>query len=183
MFSVSSEANVQAGVITPADPNAPEVAWMVAHTRPRCEKKLSDHCGRHGLALELPMYKSVKRYRHRKGIHWKPLFPGYAFVRIAPGDTGLISQSGYVARLIKVIDQVEFANQLAAIQEALASGVEVYLAPEIVAGSTVRVKSGPLRGMEAWVQQRLGQMEVLLRLDFIGQAAAVRMNADELEPL
>jgi transcription antitermination factor NusG len=46
----------------------------------------------------------------------------------------------------------------------------------------VRIKSGPLRGVEGWVQKRHGRASVLLRLDFIGQAAAVKLDADQLEP-
>ena len=41
--------------------------------------------------------------------------------------------------------------------------------------------SGPLRGIEGWVEQRHGMSTVLLRLDFIGQAAAVKMEATDLE--
>ncbi|HSU53655.1 MAG TPA: hypothetical protein VLT36_06325 [Candidatus Dormibacteraeota bacterium] len=45
----------------------------------------------------------------------------------------------------------------------------------------MKIKAGPLRGMEATVEERYGMTTVLLRLDFIGQAAAVRLQADELE--
>jgi hypothetical protein len=55
------------------------------------------------------------------------------------------------------------------------------LAPEIGVGHRVRIKAGPLRGMEAWVEERLGVSTVLLRLDFIGQAAAVKVGAEDLE--
>jgi len=36
--------------------------------------------------------------------------------------------------------------------------------------------------MEGWVEKRYGLTTVLFRLDFIGQAAAVRLEAWELEP-
>ena len=38
-----------------------------------------------------------------------------------------------------------------------------------------------MRGVEGWVEQRYGMSTVLLRLDFIGQAAAMTMDADTLE--
>ena len=59
--------------------------------------------------------------------------------------------------------------------------LEVGLAPNITKGAAVRVKSGPLRGMEGFVEERQGRCFVLLRLDFIRQAAAVRIEATELE--
>jgi hypothetical protein len=36
--------------------------------------------------------------------------------------------------------------------------------------------------MEAWVEERYGSSVVLLRLDFIGQAAAVKVDVGDLEP-
>jgi len=58
----------------------------------------------------------------------------------------------------------------------------VRLAPDIGEGMRVRIKSGPLRGIEGRVENRQGQTAVLLRLDFIGQAAAVKIEANLLEP-
>jgi hypothetical protein len=37
--------------------------------------------------------------------------------------------------------------------------------------------------MEGWVEQRYGMNTVLLRLDFIGQAAAVKLDATDLEAI
>jgi hypothetical protein len=37
--------------------------------------------------------------------------------------------------------------------------------------------------MDGWVEERYGFDTVLLRLDFIGQAAAVKVNAGDLEPI
>ena len=56
-------------------------------------------------------------------------------------------------------------------------------APSIGEGMKVRIKAGPLQGIEGWVEQRHGMTTVLLRLDFINQAAAVKVDADSLEPI
>jgi len=45
----------------------------------------------------------------------------------------------------------------------------------------VLIQRGPLAGIEAWVEDRSGPREVLLRLDFIGQAAAVSVSVGDLE--
>ena len=55
------------------------------------------------------------------------------------------------------------------------------LAPTIGEGMRVRIKAGPLRGVEGWVEKRAGVDLVLLRLDFISQAAAVKIGAESLE--
>ncbi|HTD66752.1 MAG TPA: transcription termination/antitermination NusG family protein [Candidatus Limnocylindria bacterium] len=163
-------------------PVSSTVVWMVAHTRPRCEKKLVEYCGRLGIETTLPCYQSVRRYRGKKVTFEKPLFPGYVFLQAVTEQRASIYQSDHVANLLDVHDQERFAEQLEDILRALETGLEIVLAPEIGKGSRVKIKYGPLAGMEGWVEERYGPETVLLRLDFIGQAAAVKVPATELEP-
>lgn len=157
--------------------------WFVAHARPRCEKKIVEYCVRLNIATTLPCYSSVKKYRGKKVVFEKPLFPGYVFVDALEEQRGLIYQSDYVANLLSIPDQTLFQEQLADILRALETGLEITLAPEIGKGSRVRIKNGPLAGTEGWVEERYGMSTVLLRLNFIGQAAAIKLSADELEPI
>lgn len=158
-----------------------EIVWYVAHTRPRCEKKLTGYCRREGLAVTLPLFRSVRKYRGKRVVFEKPLFPGYVFLQLLPEQTRKVYQSDYVANLLNVPDQKTFEEQLNDILFALETDVEICLAPQITEGARVRIKSGPLRGMEGFVERRSGQVMVLLRLDFIRQAAAVKMEAGDLE--
>jgi len=158
-----------------------ELLWYVAHTRPRCEKKLADYCQREGFLATLPCYRTVHKYRGKTVAFQKPLFPGYVFLQLLPRQRQQVYQSDYVANLLDVPDQETFAQQLADILRALVTDLEVRLAPQISAGSRVRIKAGPLRGLEGSVEQRAGTTLVLLRLDFISQAAAVKVEATELE--
>ncbi len=162
------------------EPNEP-LLWCVAHTRARCEKKLAEQCARWGVEVTLPKYRSVRKYRGKTLTFEKPLFPGYVFVRLPGAERRRILQSEYVANLLEVPVQDEFQCQLEAILQALESDYEIHLCPTISAGSRVRIRSGALRGLEGYVELRRGPVEVHLRLEFIGQAAAVRMDADLLE--
>lgn len=157
--------------------------WVVAHTKPRCEKKLVQYCGREKIDSTLPCYRSPHRYRGKTVVFSKPLFPGYVFLRPDEHQRRLVLQSDYIANLLIVPDQELFDRQLTEILTALEADVEVRLAPTIGPGTRVQIKSGPLRGIEGWVEDRQGPTTVMLRLDFIGQAAAVRVEAWELEPV
>jgi transcriptional antiterminator RfaH len=158
-----------------------ELRWFVAHTKPRREKKLVEHCGRHCIAATLPCYGSAHKYRGKTVVFQKPLFPGYVFLRLSDGQGASVRQSDHVANLLEVFDQETFQRQLQDILLALEAKVGVRLAPAIGAGMRVRVKTGPLQGIEGWVEERYGMTTVLLRLDFINQAAAVKIDADSLE--
>jgi transcription antitermination factor NusG len=165
---------------TPSQPSL-ALPWYVAHTRPRREKKLAEYCEREGMAVTLPCYRSVKKYRGKTLVFQKPLFPSYVFLRLLPQQRQAVYQSDYVANLLDVVDQQLFESQLGDILTALDTELEIFLAPQITAGARVKIKSGPLRGVEGIVEQRSGMTLVLLRLDFIGQAAAVKIDAGELD--
>ncbi|MBI1176256.1 hypothetical protein GC207_02325 [bacterium] len=159
-----------------------EIKWWVAHAKPRREKKLADYCQRHGIEVTLPCYDSAHRYRGKVVTFRKPLFPGYVFLQMMARDVGSIRQNEHVANLLEVFDQETFSNQLEDILLALDSNLEVRLAPAVTEGMRVRIKSGPLQGVEGWVEKRHGMNTVLLRMDFISQAAAIKMDADQLVP-
>ena len=154
--------------------------WFVAHTRARREKKVKEHCERSGIPVTLPLYHTVHKYRGKTVTFEKPLFPGYVFLQL-PEQEKAAFHTDHIANLLVVHDQELFTRQLGEILEALRSDLQIFLAPEIGHGSRVKVKFGPLRGMDGWVEERYGMTTVLLRLDFIGQAAAVKVQAEELE--
>ena len=164
-------------------PQDQPLLWYVAHTRPRCEKKLATYCEREGIAATLPCYENVRKYQRKTVVFLKPLFPGYLFLRLVTSRRSQIMGNQYVANLLDVPDQQEFEAQLQDILRALETKLEVQLAPEIQKGMRVKIKSGPLRGMEGWVDARCGMVQVLLCLDFISQAASVRVEAGDLEPV
>ena len=164
-------------------PPVSEVLWFVAHTKPRREKKLVEYCQRQCIAATLPCYNSAHKYRGKTVVFQKPLFPGYVFLQLESGQKDSVRQNDHVANLLEVFDQETFYHQLKDILLALESNLDVRLAPTIGEGMRVKIKSGPLQGIEGVVEQRYGMNTVLLRLDFINQAAAVKVDADKLEQI
>jgi transcriptional antiterminator RfaH len=160
-----------------------ELQWFVAHTKPRREKKLVEYCLRQNIAATLPCYDSAHKYRGKTVVFQKPLFPGYIFLQIGTGQADTVRQNDHVANLLEVFDQETFQRQLQDILMALESELGVRLAPSIGEGMRVRIKGGPLQGVEGWVEKRYGMTTVLLRLDFISQAAAVKLDAELLEEI
>jgi len=173
----TSETRLSMNTSSTASP----LLWFVAHTRPRCEKKLVRYCEREQVSATLPCYRAAHKYRRKTATFEKPLFPGYVFVQIEDERRLVIAKSDCLARLLKVIDQELFARQLGEILAALETRLEIRLAPAIGPGMRVKIKRGPLQGLDGWVEERFGMSTVLLRLDFIGKAAAVKVEATDLE--
>ena len=162
-------------------PQDAELDWYVAHVRPRCEKKLVEHGKIYNFSTTLPTYSSTKKYRGKVVTFQKPLFPGYVFLQLNRKTREVAIQSNYVANMLEVIDQEEFKDQLSDILFALEQNVDIRVEPMIGKGNRVMIKSGSLQGQEGWVEDRFGMTTVLLRLDFIGQAAAIKVDASILE--
>ena len=155
--------------------------WFAAHTKPRCEKKLQAWCQLEELTCQLTTYASVRKYRGKEVTFHKPLFPGYVFLKIPRFLRRKVLQSDYLANLLEPPDQAEFETQLGSILSALETMEETRLVPNIGPGTRVLIQRGPLAGVEAWVEERHGPGTALLRLDFIGQAAAVKVPVEDLE--
>lgn len=159
-----------------------ELRWFVGHTRPRCEKKLAKYCQREELLIKLPCYTAAHKYRGKTVQFEKPLFPGYVFLQMNQEQKRIPFKSDYIVRLLEVTDQEQFVVQFNEILLALDSFDDIRLAPAISEGVRIRIKFGPLRGIEGQVEKRYGMTTVLLRLDFIGQAAAVQMHFWDIPP-
>jgi transcription antitermination factor NusG len=158
-----------------------DLLWYVAHTRPRCEKKLAEYCERQGFKVTFPLYRSVKKYNRKTVTFEKPLFPNYVFLQLEPPQRQKVFQSDFVANLLDVPDQQTFEQQLGDILLSLETGMEILLAPEITPGARVKITAGPLRGLEGFVETRSGVTYVQLRLDFIAQGVSVKVEAADLE--
>jgi transcription antitermination factor NusG len=59
--------------------------------------------------------------------------------------------------------------------------LEIGPASGIQVGTRVRISGGPLRGMEGMVERLETPLSVVLRLDFISEAASVRLETADVE--
>jgi len=156
-------------------------SWLVVHTLSRAEKKLAEWARREGFPVELPTYTSVKRYRGKVVRFEKVLFPGYVFVRAEALAAARIQQNRHAARVLVPPDMGEFHRQLSEILSAIEAGLEVRPVSGIQVGTRVRISGGPLRGMEGLVERLEASLSVVLRMDFISEAAAVRLEVTDVE--
>jgi transcriptional antiterminator RfaH len=135
------------------------------------------------LVVELPCLKSRKKY-DRKSVEFdRPLFPGYVFFRSPLQQIHRVYQNEHTANILKVSDQTQFEQQLGEILCALSTGCIMWAADAISIGRGVRIRGGPLSGLTGRiVTMHANSATVCLRLDFIGQAALVSVEASNVEP-
>ncbi len=157
-------------------------AWVVAHARPRCEKKITEYCATRNVYSFLPLLKRKRRYGARIRINEVPLFPGYVFVLADASELTRLRGNQRVANLLKVPNQEQLVAQLNQVQQALLLQGVVELYPYLVEGARVMVRQGPMKGVEGVVLKRKSRCRVIINVDFIQQSVAVEIDADWLTP-
>jgi len=168
--------------------------WWVCHCKPRCEKKFSALMQAHGFEHYLPLATSERRYGTRIKRFTKPLFPSYVFAEVPPEKKALIYQQDLLARAIEVEDVPRLLSQLDDIRALLASGLDFTLKPLLTKGRRVRIISGPLKGVEGFVESSEadgkyrsnsggGGRSVLLSIDVLQQGLLVSVSAADLKAL
>jgi transcription antitermination factor NusG len=164
-------------------PDFPEPRWFVCHTKPRCEKKFSELLVRGKFVHELPLIKSIRRYGSQKKTFTKPLFAGYVFARLEPERKAQVYQHDLLVRAIMIGNEAVFLRQLEAVKTICASGLEAALHPLIRKGTHVRVRGGPLNGLEGYVDDPANPQGIVVSVDVLQQGLLVRLPLESLQLL
>jgi transcription antitermination factor NusG len=143
---------------------------------------MADFCGHESIAHYLPLRRETKIYQRRKVTVEKPLFPGYLFVRLDHDERQKVLKTNNIVRTIETSRQRELLHQLAQIRKALAVDPTLGSCEAIKAGRRVRILGGPFRGIEGCVVSIKGHDVVRLNIELIGQAVALDIQRDYLEP-
>jgi transcription antitermination factor NusG len=159
--------------------------WYVAYTSANHEKKAALEISRRGVETFLPVYQSVRRWSDRRVTIDKPLFPGYVFVRLAlqnrlrvlqvPGVSKFIGFGGPPVALPD--------DQINILRAGLSHGLRAEPHPFLTVGRKVRLKSGPLTGLEGILLRRKGNFRVVISIELIQRAVAVDADVADIAPL
>lgn len=156
--------------------------WLAAYTNPRHEKRIAEHFKQRQIEHFLPLYSSQRRWKDGSKVTLQlPLFPGYIFVHVCRTDRVRVLEAPGVLWLVGPSrNPVALSEQEI---ETLRNGLpQVKAEPHdyLVAGDRVRIKTGPLGGMEG-VLVRKRDLHVVLTLNQISQSIAVHVDALDIE--
>jgi transcription antitermination factor NusG len=74
-------------------------------------------------------------------------------------------------------------SQIEAVRRMVESDRLISGHPYIKEGSRVRVKVGPLQGVEGILQERRGRHRLIIAVDMLQQAVSTEISVDEVEPV
>lgn len=159
--------------------------WFAACTRSRHEKMVAQQLQGKGVEYFLPLGHTVRRWQSRLAEVDLPLFPGYVFVRIplrtrlqvltVPGVAYLVASAG---RPLPVPDE-----QMVTLRDRLAAGALAEPHPYLTVGARVRVRQGPLAGLDGVLLRKHGHSRLIVSVDMIQRSIALHVEACDVEPL
>jgi len=157
--------------------------WYAVYTLPNNEKSLVRHLNIRQIESFLPTWESEHTWKNRQRVKVvQPLFPSYLFVRIRDAEWSNVLQSPGALRIIgnrqgqlSIADsEIEFLRS-----DFCRQRVEPYR--ELVVGRRVRIKGGPMQGVQGVVVQKRDSMQFILSIEMINQNAAMKVTGDEIE--
>jgi transcription antitermination factor NusG len=160
-----------------------EQRWYAAYTSANHEKRVAEQLMQRSVEHFLPLYTSVRKWKDRRVKLDLPLFPGYVFVHMRLRDRLHVLQIPSVANLVGFggTPTALPEGEIEALRTSLGSGVRAEPHPFLTAGRRVRVKVGSLAGLEGIVIRRKNRLRLVISLDLIHRAAAVEVEATDLE--
>ena len=179
----TSENERESSLRCPAD------QWHALYTRYRHERAVAQSLSSKGYDIFLPIYGVVHRWRDRGKQLLLPLFPSYVFIRGGMDrqlqiltTPGLISIVGWMDGRPAIIPQV----QIDAVRMIVDGPHPFEPHPFLNCGDRIRVRSGPLLGVEGILVRKKGMDRLVVSLEMLGRSAAVEINASDIarmEPL
>lgn len=162
-----------------------KLRWYAIRTRSRTEKVVREQVMQRGLETFLPMMTRVSQWKdRRKRIQW-PLFAGYCFARFSQNQRLLILQTPGVVQIIgSAVGRPEPIPdaEITALQRVTTSHYVYDAYPHLEQGMAIEVIRGPLIGLQGNLLQKPEGCRLVIRVNLIGQGAAVHIRAEDIAP-
>jgi transcription antitermination factor NusG len=153
------------------------------YTSANHEKRVVEQLGIRGIEHFLPLYASVRRWKDRRVELELPLFPGYVFVHMPLRERLRVLQVPGVARLVGFggLPAELPAEEMAGLRAGLSRGARAQPHPFLTIGRRVRVKNGPLAGLEGILVKKKKQARLVVSVELIQRSVAVDVDEADLE--
>ena len=163
----------------------PDRRWFAVYTMPKSERAVARSLDYHRIESFLPTCEGTHLWKNRQRVTIvEPLFPSYVFARIRPTERSIVLKSRGALKIIgnqqspsAISDsEIEFLRS-----DSSRKRVEPFR--EIAIGKRVRIRSGPMQGVQGILVEIRSRLRFIITVSLINQNAAVEVGADEVEPV
>jgi transcription termination/antitermination protein NusG len=163
------------GAVNMCTLHASSLCWFATYVKSRHEKTVALGLNGKGIESFLPTYQKVYSNGGKAEL---PVFANYVFCRLELQQTLQVVMTPGVFSILScgnvptAIPDVE----IDALRRMLGSGLPVKPWPYVSQGSVITIKSGPLRGVQAVVQDEKHLHWLVLSLEILHRAVAVKID-------
>ncbi|MFM7152101.1 MAG: transcription termination/antitermination protein NusG [Gemmataceae bacterium] len=154
----------------------PDATWWVLHTKPRQEKAVARHLYQAQVPFYLPLLERRNIIRGRVMSSFNPLFCSYVFLRGLPEQRIEALNTKRLVRTIDVHDQQALIHDLSNLHRMIAAGLPVTPEDHLYPGVKVRIRSGPLEGLEGKIIREASKARFVVQVDFIQRGASIVLD-------
>lgn len=164
----------------------PLIEWYAVHIKSRHEFQVNDRLRLKGIEVFLPTIERLRKWKDRKKLITFALFPGYLFVHTTRESHNLLSVlkvPGVVRLLCTIPGQPDPIpdEQIESLKRLVANKEELDPYPYLNEGQRVRIKKGPLAGVEGILVEKLDKHILVLSVDVLRQGVALTITATDVE--
>jgi len=157
--------------------------WHALYTRHQYEKIVAQALSGKGFEIFLPQYHTVHRWKDRRKELLLPLFPNYVFIRggldrmlnilTTPGVHSLVAWGGRPAGIPQ--EEIDVVRRL------VESSLRIEPHPFLKCGDWVRIKSGPLEGIQGILVRKKSAFRLVLSVEMLARSASVEVDISLVE--
>jgi transcription antitermination factor NusG len=159
--------------------------WYAVHTRYQHEKIAARILVHKDFEVFLPLYQACRRWQDRIKEISLPLFPGYLFVRVGQERWLQILTTTGVSGIVSCGDRPAAIppSEVEGVRRLVESSLKIEPHPFLRTGDWVRVKYGPIAGVEGMLVRKKNIARLILSVEILGKSAAVEVDATNVERL
>jgi transcription antitermination factor NusG len=160
-------------------------AWYAVYTKHQHEKSATELLARKGFEVLLPLYRATHQWKDRVKNVLLPVFPCYLFLRAnlerkldilrTPGVFWLVENGGHACPVPE--------SDIEAVRRIAQSPGQVKPHSYLKSGDRVRVRVGPLAGVQGILVRVKNGYRVVLSVDVLQKAVAVEVDISVVEPV
>lgn len=164
--------------VTSGPPN-----WYALFVRYQHEKFVALGLSNKNIETYLPLCNSTRQWQDREKQLWLPLFPSYVFVRENMDRQLQIISTPGVIHIVRFGGRPAVVSQshIDAVRKILESHCAVEPHPYLRSGDRVRVKAGPLTGLEGILTRKKNRAQLVISIEMLGRSASVEIELTNVE--
>lgn len=160
-----------------------ERRWVVFHTKARQEKAFARQLVSMDIPFFLPLVNKQNLIRGRKVSSYVPVFGGYIFLFVSEEERVKALTTNRTTSMLEVVDQEQLVQDLQNVERLIQVDAPLTVESRLIAGQRVRIKAGPMEGLEGVVEKRRGQSVLYVSVTMLQQSATMEIDDYLLEPI